>query len=157
MTTVVVGHYAGVIEVREAPRLQSAPAGPSGALPVTLMRFDVDKYLVGAGPDTIVIGQYGDIPGGYTLFGMPPPEFGTEITMVVTQWTLDPLISHPVFNAYGRLVERDGTVEYAFVTPELEVEFPLYGSLPFAAGLTLKEVQARLQGAARERGMLVPD
>jgi hypothetical protein len=104
-----------------------------------------------------VIGQYGDIPGGYTLFGMPPPEFGTAITMVVTQWTLDPSISHPVFNTYGRLVERDGAVEYAFVTPELEVEFPLYASLPFAAGLSLKEVQEGLREAARQRGMIVLD
>jgi len=159
MSVVVVGHYEDILEVREAARLHGAPAGGAGAIPITLMHFKVSEYVVGTGPDTLIVGQYGDFLAGYSLWGVPPPEFGTEITLIAVQWTMSPslTVAIPVGSTYGRLVERNGVVEYAFVTPDLVAEFPVYSSRPFATGLTLVEVHDGLKEAARKRGLSVPD
>jgi hypothetical protein len=159
MSLVVIGQYADIVEVREASRLQGAPTGAAGAVPITLMNFKVSEYVVGTGPDTLVVGQYGDFLAGYSLWGVPPPEFGVEIMLIAVRWRMTPslTVEIPVGSTYGRLVERNGVVEYAFVTPEIVAEFPAYSSRPFAIGLTLDEVRIGLQEAARERGMFVPD
>jgi hypothetical protein len=159
MSVVVVGHYEDIVEVREAARLQGAPAGAAGAVPITLMNFKVSEYVVGTGPGTLIVGQYGDFLAGYSMWGVPPPEFGTEITLIAVQWSMSPslAVAIPVGSTYGRLVERNGVVEYAFVTPDLAAQFPAYSSRPFAIGLTLGEVHEGLQEAARKRGLFVPD
>ena len=155
MTHVVVGRYERIARVEDADVSQRAAELGAASRPVSFFEFVVEEYLVGEGPETILVAQYGDATKGQTL-GMAIPVLGQTITLVTTPWSLDSSVTHPLYGDYGRLVERNGVVEYAFLD-ESTKEIPAYTEVPFAAGRSLEDLQEAFREAARQRGMVVPD
>lgn len=163
MSIVVHGHYAEVLEVRRDPRpvpterAELLGTTVEAGSPYTLMRFEVTEYIVGEGPMELTVGQAGDLRDGRGFgYGVARPAFGQEITLIAHPWEGEPSITVALFGDYGRFVERNGRVAYAFLDDEKEGH-PVLGTLPFAEGLSLDEFHEALREAARARGMVVPD
>lgn len=162
MSIVVRGHYAEVLEVRRDPRpvpterAELLGTTAEAGSPYTLMRFVVTEYIVGEGPMELTVGQAGDLRDDHGLgYGVARPVFGQEITLIAHPWEGKPSITVSLFADYGRFVERNGRVAYAFLDDEKEGH-PVLGTLPFAEGMSLAEFHEALREAARGRGMVVP-
>ncbi len=162
MSIVVRGHYAEVLEVRRDPRpvpterAELLGTTVEAGSPYTLMRFVVTEYIVGEGPMELTVGQAGDLRDGRGLgYGVARPVFGQEITLIAHPWEGKPSITVSLFADYGRFVERNGRVAYAFLDDEKEGH-PVLGAMPFAEGMSLDEFHGALREAARARGMVVP-
>lgn len=162
MSIVVRGHYAEVLEVRRDPRPvpteqaelfgTTAEAGS----PYTLMRFVVTEYIVGQGPMELTVAQAGDLRDDRGLgYGVARPVFGQEITLIAHPWDGHPSITVALFGDYGRFVERNGLLAYAFLGDEKEGH-PVLSALSFGDGMSLDEFHGALREAARARGMVVP-
>lgn len=163
MSIVVRGHYAEVLEVRRDPRpvpterAELLGTTAEAGSPYTLMRFVVTQYIVGEGPMELTVGQAGDLRDDRGLgYGVARPVFGQEITLIAHPWEGKPSITVALFADYGRFVERNGRVAYAFLDDEKEGH-PVLATLPFAEAMSLEEFHEALREAARARGMVVPD
>lgn len=163
MSIVVRGHYAEVLEVRRDPRpvpterAELLGTTAEAGSPYTLMRFVVTQYIVGEGPMELTVGQAGDLRDDRGLgYGVARPVFGQEITLIAHPWEGKPWITVALFADYGRFIERNGRVAYAFLDDEKEGH-PVLGALPFAEAMSLDEFHEALREAARARGMVVPD
>jgi hypothetical protein len=156
MTAVVTGAYVEIVDVTHAPvPAFAADRGQQQGTPITLMRFVVSEYLVGDGPTELLVGQYGDLPQGVVL-DVPAPAFNEQITLITAPWTLDSSIHVALYGAYGRLVEQDGRLQYAFIDDDALTRNPQLASIPFARGLSIDGLHLALQEAARARGLPVP-
>lgn len=155
VTAVVRGSYVEYTELFYRTQYGN-PAIPqqNQEWPVTLIRFEVDDYIVGEGPDDLILGQYGDLANGVNFGGAAAPEFGTEITLVVDRWNVDPTINVATYGDYGRFVERDGKVTYAFLGSEKEGH-PVFSAIPFAEGMSLAELEDAFRQLGRESGLKV--
>lgn len=162
MSIVVRGHYAEVLEVRQDPRpvpterAELLGTTVEAGSPYTLMRFEVTEYIVGQGPRELTVGQAGDLQDDRGLgYGIARPVFGQEITLVAHPWEGKPSITVALFGDYGRFIERNGRMAYAFLDDEKQGH-PVLSAVPFAEGMLLDEFHDALREAARARGLVVP-
>lgn len=163
MSIVVRGRYTEVVEVRRDPRpvpteqVETLGTATEEGSPYSLMRFEVSEYIVGEGSMELTVAQSGDLTDSKGhRFAVAEPVFGQEITLIAYPWPGRPSIVVSLGADYGRFVEKDGRIAYAFLSEEKKGR-PEFEALPFAQGMNLEQFHEALREAARERGLVVPE